>query len=318
MARAFSTANRAFSAANKAFWSLLLMLGATTVARPGAAQEYSYDGNRWYDVEVSVFTNEVPGGPSAEIAVARTLTAAYLPRLRELQERSSVFAIEFPQDRILSAQPAQLAQPVPALSSLSQVAPDPPVLVMGPVYSPAVRTSFKITDFDRDPYIDLDTRATQFTALNRTLDAAADHRLLWHKVWRQPLEGRAQTTAVFVSGGEVRAAHTELEGSLRLSDNAGSVMLDINLWLNGFSADESTRTEEWKIPELPFPLPFSLSIAEQELTPWALTAVWQLAQTRELGGNELYYLDHPAFGVLIQIRPYLLPPRLVAEDQEDF
>ena len=56
-----------------------MLLGAKIVA----AQEYSYDGNRWYDVEVSVFTHEIPRDPSAEVAVARTLTTAYLPRLRE-------------------------------------------------------------------------------------------------------------------------------------------------------------------------------------------------------------------------------------------
>lgn len=297
---------------------LWLLLGATGPATV-SAQEFSDYGNRWYDVEVSVFTNEVPRDPSAEVAVSHTLTAAYLPRLRELQTRSSVFAIDFPEDLILAAALVPtLFAPESTIQSVLQSAPEPPAIMMGPVYSPAVRSSFKIADFDRDPYIDLGTRAAQFTSLNRTLDGASDHRLLWHKVWRQPMQGRSQTPAVFVSGGEMRAAHMELEGSLRLSDNAGSVMLDINLWLNGFRADAVGTTEEWKIPALPFPLPPSVPVAEPELTPWTLAEVWQLAQTRELGGNELYYLDHPAFGVLIQIRPYMLPPRLVAEDQEDF
>jgi hypothetical protein len=46
--------------------------------------------------------------------------------------------------------------------------------------------------------------------------------------------------------------------------------------------------------------------------------VWQLAQTRELGAGQLYYLDHPALGVLIEVRPYLLPERIVVNDEEDF
>jgi hypothetical protein len=32
-----------------------------------------------------------------------------------------------------------------------------------------------------------------------------------------------------------------------------------------------------------------------------------LNQTRELGPNALYYLDHPTMGMLVEIRPYQLP-----------
>jgi hypothetical protein len=287
--------------------SALLLLGASLAC----AQELSYDGKRWYDVEVSIFTNEVPGGTRSEIPVARKLTATYLPRLRELQTRASAFLVDFPADH-------------PAASLLPSVvpevqAPTAPTVVMGPIYSPAIRDAFKITDFARDPFVDLDTRAAQFASINRNIDGAPDHRLLWHKVWRQPVEARGQTPAIFVLGGDLRGAHGELEGSLRLVDNAGGAMLDINVWLNEFSAGPvmtTFETEEWKVPELPFPP--QTTAAAPDLTPWELAAVWQLAQTRELAVNQLYYLDHPAIGVLIQVRPYVLPPPALTEDQGDF
>jgi hypothetical protein len=291
--------------------SLCLLIGGATQAH---AQELSYDGKRWYDVEVSIFTNDVPGGTRSEIPVAHKLTTAYLPRLRELTQRSSAFLIEFPEDRIPAA--PEVSPPLaPA------VAPEVPVAVMGPVYSPALRDSFKITDFDRDPFVDLDTRASQFNSMLRSIEAAPEHRLLWHKVWRQPMQGRAQTSAVFVSGGDRHAGHSELEGSLRLVDNAGGAMLDVNIWLNEFRAGVAAPAataapmEEWKIPAFPFPPAEAAPVPET--LAWELAAVWQLAQTRELDANELYYLDHPAIGVLIQVRPYLLPPPLVGE-QSDF
>jgi hypothetical protein len=279
------------------------------------AQELSYDGKRWYDVEVSIFTNEVPGGTRSEIPVARKLTATYLPRLRELQTRSSAFLIPFPEDQV-AVEPPLLPAAVPATPE-----PEVPMVVMGPIYSPAIRDSFKITDFDRDPFVDLDTRASQFDSMNRSIDGAPDHRLLWHKVWRQPIEARAQTPAVFVLGGDLRGTHGELEGSLRLVDNAGGAMLDINVWLNEFQPGAAAVSvpaaeDEWKIPELAFPP--EVTTTTPDLTPWQLSAVWQLAQTRGLGVNQLYYLDHPAIGVLIQVRPYVLPPRILAEDQGDF
>lgn len=110
-----------------------LACGATAAC----AQELSYDGNRWYDVEVSIFTNEAPGGTRSEIPVARKLTAAYLPRLRELTLRSSAFMIEFPEDQVSVA-------PVIAPPLAPAAVPEVPTVVMGPIYSPALRDSFKI------------------------------------------------------------------------------------------------------------------------------------------------------------------------------
>ena len=289
------------------------------VALPALAQEPSYDGNRWYDVEVSIFTNEVPGGTRSEFPVAGKLTASYLPRLRELTTRASVLMIDFPED-----QPATLLPAVP-------VAPEVPLITMGPVYSPAVRDAFKLIDVERDSFVDLGNRAAQFNAMNREIEGAPEHRLLWHKVWRQPLAGRAQTSAVFVSGGDMRGEHYELEGSLRVVENGRSAMLDINVWLNEFQAGalvaESVPIaveEEWTVPALPFAPDENLSATNTQSVPapdtqaWVLSAVWQLAQTRELEANQLYYLDHPAIGVLIQVRPYLLPPRLPLDGEEDF
>ena len=275
------------------------------IALPTYAQEPSYDGQRWYDIEISIFTNEVPGGSRSELPVAHKLTTAYLPRLRELQPRSASFLIDFPGDELIDT--LLTAQPVQQEVS---------VVPMGPIYSPAVRDGFRIADFARDPFIDLDARAAQFASMNRSIEAAPDHRVLWHKVWRQPLAGRAQTPAVFIGGGELRSGHYELEGSLRIVDNTPGAMLDINVWMNEFATGEAVTAEEWNIPMLPF-TPANMT-ATPDTTSWKLSAVWQLAQTRELAANQLYYLDHPAFGVLIQVRPYVLPPLNIIEDESDF
>ncbi|HEY0963991.1 MAG TPA: CsiV family protein [Pseudomonadales bacterium] len=326
------------------------------------AQEASADGRRWFDVEVSIFTNDVPGGTRSEFPVARKLSAAYLPRLRELTDRTSALMVEFPGDMLPSLLPA--AAPSPEIPAADAGVVETPVATMGPIYSPPVRDSFKLTDFERDAFVDLGTRAAQFTAMNRSIDGAPDHRLLWHKVWRQPLEARAQTAAVFVSGGDERGGHYELEGSLRVVANGTGAMLDINVWLNEFRAGRSAQgltagaasderdaesniessEGEWIIPDLPFPSEsvdaaridaaaqpnaVSSTVAPGTLEPapvpqlpatpaWELSAVWQLAQTRELSANQLYYLDHPALGVLIQVRPYVLPPLLPIDGEEDF
>jgi hypothetical protein len=305
------------------------------------AQETSFDGKRWYDVEVSIFTNDVPGGSRSEFPVPHKLDATYLPRLRELASRTRALMITFPDDLVPALVPGmQLVEPEQPVEAEDTV--EEPLMTMGPIYSPAVRDAFKLPEFERDPFLDLGTRTAQFAAMNRNIDGSSDHRLLWHKTWRQPLEARVQTPAVFVSGGEQRGGHYELEGSLRVVSNGTAAMLDINVWLNEFRAasgftvaaqDVQDVQDEWNIPALPFPLE-TTAVADTALLPafgetaagpvaapapsWELSAVWQLEQTREMTANQLYYLDHPAIGVLVQIRPYVLPLREPVDGAGDF
>lgn len=300
--------------------TLLLFL----LSGPLQAQEYSHDGNRWYEVEVSIFTNDFPPGEHTEIAVPEKFSAAYLSRVQKLLPRTASLAVDFPGE-LLPSSPDQSRLP-PANDVLT---PAEPPVQMGPLYSPAVADSFHLLDVDRDPYVDLDARFAQFTAMNRNIDSSPDHRLLWHEVWRQPMQGRGQAPAVFIQGGDVRGTHSELEGSLRLSDSSGNVMLDINVWLTRFVFGQPAPDAEWQLPARPFPVPTD---AEDSRAPaagpvqveraarpdWSASEVWQLELSRELAANQLVYLDNPALGVLIQIRPYVLPPGQTAGEGEDF
>lgn len=308
--------------------ALVLLLGpAAVLLAQGVAdsQGYSYDGNRWYEVEVTVFSTDYVPSRNAEIPAPEKTRPAYLPRLRELQAPGGSFDVEFPSERVASdIQPGGS----PLLPGVTAAVAEPAPVLLGPLHSPAVPGSFRIADFARTPFIDLTAQAAQFAALNRNLEGSGEHRVLWHKAWRQPMQGRAQTPALFASGGDEYGNHTELEGSLRLSDNGGNVTLDINIWLSRFTRDLPVGDPEWQIPDRPFPLEQTQAAPVQPVafqqTPgptlpgWLVTEVWQLEQTRELGANQLYYLDHPALGVLIQLRPYQLPALETAVDEADF
>lgn len=278
-----------------------------------SAQEFSYDGKRWFEVELSVFTNETPASAYSEQPVAKNLSLQYFPKLQKLLTPISSLMVEFPEDALPSpfSQPASVNLGQPNIEQQEE-----PVREMGPLYSPAIRDAYKVSDYSRDPFITLAARAARFNSINRDLAGSSEHRVLWHEVWRQPIQPRAQTPAIFVYGGELRGTHAELEGSLRLSDLGGKPTLDINLWLNSFGAVpqvvQTERQVEWKVPQLPLPLD-ELTVASPDVPPLmpveepAIIAVWQLQQTRDLGAELLYYLDHPAIGVIIQLRPYLLP-----------
>jgi hypothetical protein len=156
--------------------------------------------------------------------------------------------------------------------------------------------------------------------------------VLWHRLWRQPMLGRNQVRTVFVAGGSPYGSHMEVEGSIRLSagGNAGRAMLDLNIWLNSFRRGATTEDSEWQLPELPLPVPGlqlpnealqspeGNSLALPLVEEWSLMEVWQQEESRELVPGQLYYIDHPALGVLIEIRPYVLPVRATLLPEEEF
>lgn len=305
----------------------LILGGALLCSTTLRAQEYSYDGNRWYEVEVSIFAIESPRSQYSETTAPDLVRPSYLPRLQQLLTLGNSYAVPFPADLA----PAPLLPP-PLVTEPLQAWQQQ--LRNGPLFSPAVPNSFRVLDPARDPYMELDVRGSTFLAMNRNLAGAGRYRVLWHKLWRQPMQGRAQGQSVFVAGGAVHGAHRELEGSLRLSDNAGRVMLDVNLWLGSFVRGTATGDLEWQLPTLPFnaagpEATGSLAIATNAMgtaatesaaleDEWIVTEVWQQQQTRELGAGQLYFLDHPTLGVLVEVRPYVLPVRLAEENQEDF
>jgi Peptidoglycan-binding protein, CsiV len=276
------------------------------------AQELSYDGQRWIEVEVSVFSNEYPATAYAEVPTPDKLSLQYLPRVQQLQEPASSFLIDFPQSLLPYL-------PTPGFSAVAPNGAVPPVehLLIGPVYSPGLANSFKISDFSRDSYIALADSQAQFITINRNLQNSSEHRLFWHEVWRQPVLARSQTPAVYVQGGASFDEHTELEGSLRVSDDNNLTMLDINLWLSSFDNSDASSASVWTLPAVPL-------TNEQKVTPlaikntWTITQIWQQQQSQVLATQEFYYLDHPAFGILIQVRPYLLPEMAEIEDVADF
>jgi hypothetical protein len=312
---------------------LQVLLGAALPAALAQAQELSADGNRWYEVEVSIFAIEAPRGPNSEQPVSSNTRAVYLPRLQALVPPASSYQVEF----AVAAAPATEPLPLlsPAAGGFAQplvLAADAPAPLLGPIHSPALRDSFRVLDAAYDPYLELDTSNGQFGPLNRNLQNSGDYRVLWHRLWRQPMLGRNQVRTVFVAGGSQYGSHMEVEGSIRLSDggNAGRAMLDLNIWMNSFRRGGPTEDSQWQLPELPLPVPGLLPpiealqsaegnrLALPLVEEWGLTEVWQQEESRELVPGQLYYIDHPALGVLVEIRPYVLPVRETLLPEEEF
>ncbi|MES2605399.1 MAG: CsiV family protein [Pseudomonadota bacterium] len=280
----------------------------------------SPDGNYWFEVEVTIFSSVYGGATYSEIPVARSNALRYLPQLRALQNPADSYQFPF-------ALPSQLVDPASAQSPAFIAVANPaqqeivPVVMEGPRFSPALPGAFKILDYARDAYISLDRRYWRFNQLNSRLASTGEHSVLWHQVWRQPLLPRSQTPSLQIVGGMQYGDHNALEGSLRLSGQATNAEVDANLWLSSF-ANLAPATGEWQLPEQPqlsvvqTTVENTNMVGDVALVPavqWFPENIWHLNESRDVGTNALYYLDHPALGLLIEIRPYLVPEQEVPE-----
>ena len=275
--------------ASVVFWN------ASALAQTGA-RVLSPDGSYWVEVEMTIFSSTYSGGSERPVPVKNL---RYLGSLRRLQHQSDSYYFPFE----FETRPGDAGA-----GGVSQAVPD----LIGPEFSPADPQGFKVFDVEHDPYLQLDRRFWRFSQNNTKLQSTGEHTVLWHQVWRQPLKPRALAASVLVEAGETFGLHHQLEGSVRISSQGDSASIEALLWLSQFTQDQATVKGEWFVPEVPA-LPAGISLGSNEPVTqknegeWRPLDVWVLNQNREIGPNALYYLDHPAMGVLVELRPYTVP-----------
>ncbi len=268
------------------------------------AQTFSYDGNRWYEIEVSIFANESIS-TSNELLIPKSSNLVFPESLRVLVPAASSYQVDFVEtdsQADLVEMPAALLQPLAQMDEPIESKIDHE-RVIGPVFFSG-ESSFQLTDFERMPYIALGDEAAQFLDYNEDLQNSPDHRLLFHAVWRQPVMNRIQSTPILVTGGESFQGHFELEGSLRFSYNINRVDVEANLWIIEFAETGNPNSVFWQLPPLP-----EMNDDDDNTDNGAVAAndISFMNEVRSMISNELHYLDHPDIGMLVQIRPYRLP-----------
>lgn len=242
----------------------LLTLACSCMATFAQAQEYSYDGNRWYEVEVLVFRHL---GNSATVSERPTPAppGSNATPLRELASPLDAYRVDFE-----------------ALMARTETREDMAALPYGPNRLAQASQNFRLTDFARDGWIALPTGLWSLTRDHQRLQDSPNHDILWHEAWRQPLPGPAQAPAIAISAEDPFLAQ-RLAGSLRLMPFNGATLR-----------------------------------FEVELDLTTSSATWSLRERRELLPGAFHYFDNPAFGVLLRVQSYVLPPLLAPEPSGDF
>jgi hypothetical protein len=259
------------------------------------AQTFSYDGNRWYEIEVSIFTNQSSLSRNPELFLPDSVELFYPEPILELTPALANYYIELPIENFdNTTNNLFLAQQ--SLSDTPETTPE---------FGPELRDpndDFRLIDKARDPFIALPETEHQFTRYNQNLNLSSDHRVLFHAVWRQPVLNKVQASAIFVKGGDRYGQHNELEGSLLISYNINRVDVDARLWRNSFNV---VSDPDWNVPLQPFKE--TSDTVDEGRFNLLIDQVYPMLETRQMISNELHYLDHPALGMLIEVRPYELP-----------
>lgn len=278
-----------------------LILSASTLlfalmATPDSyGQTFSYDGNRWYEIEVSIFTNQSSLSINPELFLPEYVELLYPEPILKLTPALTDYHVDFSTADNNRVENNNI-QSQTSLSELPIIAPE-----FGPEFREP-NSDFRLIDKTRDPFIALPEADHQFTRYNRNLNLSSDHRVLFHAVWRQPVLNKIQATAIFINGGDRYGEHNELEGSLLISYNINRVDVEARLWRNSFNVFSNL---DWDVPLQPFTDDFEDT--DEDNIALIIDQVYPMLETRQMISNELHYLDHPALGMLIEVRPYELP-----------
>jgi len=146
----------------------------------------------------------------------------------------------------------------------------------------------------------------------RRIKSSPDLRLLSHQAWRQPVLDREQAQSILIQTGEQFNTEYELEGTLTIS-RGRYLHARTNLFFSQFEQMKSRQQLDWTVFEED-QLDFGQSdwSADLNTSPGATTqfvrsATANLSQSRRMRSDELHYIDHPLFGMLVKITPYQLP-----------
>lgn len=145
---------------------------------------------------------------------------------------------------------------------------------------------------------------------------AGRHRLLFHKTWLQNITDEANAKPIAITAGIEQNGYYEVFGTITLSLSK-YLHVKTDLWRVIFSEDEqaiSMRlplvTQDWQAPAVEEHAEAMLVETSaddwQQLTTPRISLVSAMKQSRRMRSREVHFIDHPLFGVLIEIRPIVL------------
>lgn len=281
--------------------------------------------NRWYQIEVIAFkhlSEDVPAAstldaPSAlphdliaiaphhadEIKPYRLEQALYLDaQERDAPSFNEAFSQGFEQVQFYFADQAQ-APKYRALMTAYQEALDQQAMPSETSLKASILAQQKaaVVSAFNDPNPAFRAVQNSDLALNqvaRSIRRSTLYQLLIHQSWTQPIDQTAST--ILLQGGTQYGANFELEGTIALRRNR-YLHLATDLYLTVFETTlGGAEPSKDRLDHGEHPM---LMAAAQRGRTTSPSHRFHMTETRRLRSSELHYIDHPAFGIIVEIRP---------------
>jgi len=285
----------------------------------------SQTSQRWFQIEVSIFSNESIADRDAELWEAEPNELNYPNPIRRLGLLSDLLitdqmidvaiAESSDQDLLSVIEETPIEIDPEALAAIERVKRLAQILATGP--QPArPENEFKFLDFLRDAHLQLPPDESDFQQTNRALERSTEHRLLFHGLWRESVADPADAIPIYVQGGLRYDDQHELQGTitLRFNENRDRIVIDGNLWLTEYSASADLESE-WQLPAIPEAMKTDLDTLDrdEQSLQYGINRVFHMEQSREMRSTEFHYIDHPAMGIVILVEPIEPPPLVLSE-----
>ena len=263
---------------------------------------YSVAQERWFQIELSIFSNENIEDRNAESWLPSNYELNYPENMRKLSLLTDLFLSDHNLDDRSSVTGSASQEEIDAMIRNDQLKNIRPRIK-------STESSFKLFDFSRDDFTQLSPSDSDFQQTNRTLERSSDHRLLYHGLWRQAVRQSSNAVPIYIEGGLRYGDNHELQGSvtIRFNENEDRVVVDTHIWLIEYSIVKDSSSE-WELPQIPESIRVESRENSSSLTYFP-NNVYVMEQSREMRSNEFHYLDHPALGLVISVKPYNVPSR---------
>ena len=263
---------------------------------------YSFAQERWFQIELSIFSNENIEDRNAESWLPSDYELNYPKNMRKLSLLTDLFLSDHNLDGRLSVTGSASQEEIDAMIRNDQLKNIRPRIK-------STESNFKLFDFSRNDFTQLSPVDSDFQQTNRTLERSSDHRLLYHGLWRQAVRQSSNAVPIYIEGGLRYGDNHELQGSvtIRFNENEDRVVVDTHIWLIEYSIVKDSSSE-WKLPQIPESIRRESRENSSSLTYFP-NNVYVMEQSREMRSNEFHYLDHPALGLVISVKPYSVPSR---------
>ena len=263
---------------------------------------YSVAQERWFQIELSIFSNENIEDRNAESWLPSDYELNYPENMRKLSLLTDLFLSDHNLDDRSSVTGSASQEEIDAMIRNDQLKNIRPRIK-------STESNFKLFDFSRDDFTQLSPSDSDFQQTNRTLERSSDHRLLYHGLWRQAVRQSSNAVPIYIEGGLRYGDNHELQGSvtIRFNENEDRVVVDTHIWLIEYSIVKDSSSE-WELPQIPESIRIKSRENSSSLTYFP-NNVYVMEQSREMRSNEFHYLDHPALGLVISVKPYSVPSR---------